>query len=68
MCCRKARGLLDPATRDPEERYCSLGDKLVEMGRSGQKTSACHCIRALILYWKQSTDSTVQYSSEKSQS
>lgn len=35
---RKERGLLDPAKRDPNERYCSLGDKLAEMGRYGQKT------------------------------
>lgn len=34
---RKARGLLDPANRDPRERYSSLGDKIVEMGRIGQK-------------------------------
>lgn len=38
--CRKERGLLDPAKRDPNERYCSLGDKLTEMGRCGQKTGA----------------------------
>ncbi|CAN0513378.1 unnamed protein product, partial [Laminaria digitata] len=31
-------GLLDPEKRDPNERYSSLGDKLVEMGRTGQKT------------------------------
>eukprot|EP00752_Nemacystus_decipiens_P001823 g1761.t1 len=35
---KKERGLLDPAKRDRNERYCSLGDKLVEMGRYGQKT------------------------------
>lgn len=35
---RKERGLLDPAKRDPNERYCSLGDKLYEVGRYGQKT------------------------------
>lgn len=37
---RKERGLLDPAKRNPHERYCSLGDKLVEVGRYGQKTGA----------------------------
>ena len=35
---REERGLLDPSRRDPNERYSSLGDKLVEMGRYGQKT------------------------------
>ncbi|CAM9567836.1 unnamed protein product, partial [Ectocarpus sp. 8 AP-2014] len=29
---KKERGLLDPAKRNPHERYCSLGDKLVEVG------------------------------------
>lgn len=38
---RKERGLLDPAKRDPDERYCSLGDKVAEMGRYGQKTGVC---------------------------
>lgn len=33
--------MLDPAKRDPNERYCSLGDKLAEMGRYGQKTGLC---------------------------
>ncbi|CAM9646104.1 unnamed protein product [Sphacelaria rigidula] len=35
---RKERGLLDPANRDPNERYSSLGDKLYAVGRYGQKT------------------------------
>ncbi|CAM9682298.1 unnamed protein product, partial [Hapterophycus canaliculatus] len=35
---KRERGLLDPAKRDPTERYCSLGDKLAEMKRFGQKT------------------------------
>jgi 3-hydroxyacyl-CoA dehydrogenase len=34
---RKARGLLDPAKRNPNERYCELGDTLCEAGRFGQK-------------------------------
>lgn len=38
VIARKERGLLDPARRDPHERYCSLGDKIAEMGRLGQKT------------------------------
>lgn len=35
---RKERGLLDPAKRDPNERYSSLGDKLCAVGRYGHKT------------------------------
>ncbi|KAG5192107.1 enoyl-coenzyme A hydratase/3-hydroxyacyl coenzyme A dehydrogenase [Tribonema minus] len=34
---RKARGLTDPARRDPGARYCALGDALCEAGRFGQK-------------------------------
>jgi 3-hydroxyacyl-CoA dehydrogenase len=34
---RKARGLLDSAKRNPNERYCELGDTLCEAGRFGQK-------------------------------
>lgn len=49
--CRKERGLLDPAKRDPSERYCSLGDKLTEMGRCGQKTGAlCVHIHTRYIY------------------
>ncbi len=50
---RKERGLLDPAKRDPNERYCSLGDKLAEMGRYGQKTGVRVCFSCEPFDWRQ---------------